>query len=333
MKIYTGESLAEQLTIWGLACDFVTLNITPHSVIYHFNLKNILQVDKIKKTNNILSTFINQKTKIEASEQAHFKIIFDRKEKQTINITRAVGVLTNAPPFSLLLGVDENNKAITKTLDELTHILVAGTTGSGKSVLLNILINSLICYNNPEKLAVILIDLKQVEFLKYQNIPHLATNIITTHEQAEAVLSELVEVMEQRYLILSKLGRAKNCGEFKKIVVVIDELSDLILQNNNIKNLLVRLLQKSRAAGIHFILATQSPRAKILDGVLLANLPTKIALTCASVRESVLILGHKGAETLTGCGDMLLKIPTSTKEQRLQSFYISDKQIKKLLNE
>lgn len=138
--------------------------------------------------------------------------------------------------------------------------------------------------------------------------------------------------MGDRYFTLNKHGREKNNGEFKKIIVIIDELADLVLQNKQIKELLIKLLQKSRAAGIHFIVATQSPRASVLTGLVLANLPSRLALTCASARESALILGHKGAEKLTGNGDGIFKTPQSTKEKRIQAPYITKKQIKKLLN-
>ena len=149
--------------------------------------------------------------------------------------------------------------------------------------------------------------------------------------QAFEVLAELVEEMEQRYYTLSKLNRTKNNGEFKKIVLVIDELTDLVMTNKEVKSLLIRILQKGRACGIHCIIGTQSPRATILDGVTLANLPSRLALTCASVRESCLILGHKGAEQLTGKGDAILKTPESTTETRLQAPYISDSDITKLI--
>lgn len=332
MKIYTGESLAKQINYWGVGCEFIRHIITPQTIVYKFNLTNPLDIKKARKLKEPLELLTNNQIEMtENDNESHFQLIFRRSERGFVNIGEFAKTMSNCKPFSVALGVDQNGEHITKTLDDLTHILIAGTTGSGKSVSINTAIMSLCCYNTPEKLGLILIDPKRVEFAKFENLPHLIVPVIQEMTQAFEVLTELVQEMEQRYYTLSKLNRTKNNGEFKKIVLVIDELTDLVMTHKEVKSLLVRILQKGRACGIHCIIGTQSPRATILDGVTLANLPSRLALTCASVRESCLILGHKGAEQLTGKGDAILKTPESTTETRLQAPYISDNDITKLI--
>ena len=235
--------------------------------------------------------------------------------------------LKQAKPLSILLGKDTNNNWQSSTPKEFTHLLIAGTTGSGKSVALNSLLASLICYNKPEDIGLVIIDLKKVEYLPFEGIPHLEFPIVTDYDEAVVTLNSLVELMETRYSIQAETGKCN----FKPILVLIDELSDLILNNRKCKQLLTRLLQKSRGANIHFIVATQSPRASVLDGATLANLPSRLALTCSNTRESVLILGHKGAERLTGKGDAILKLNGSLEETRLQVPYISKEELHKII--
>ena len=332
MKIYTGESIAEQITAFGIPCNFIEYTTAPQIITYYFNLKNILHLQKIKKITDNLTALTGLKVDYKPTNKAHFSLEIQRETRQNLNITAYAETMKKANPYSIIIGTDTEGKNNTATLDDLTHLLIAGTTGSGKSVCLNNIIISLLCYNKPQNLGLILIDIKQVEFNTYKNAPHLISPICTDTATAKAVLLALVDEMEKRYTILKELGKEKNNGEFKKIAVIIDELSDLILTDETLKTPIIRLLQKARACGIHLIIATQSPRAKILDGVMLANLPTRIALTCANVRESMLILGHKGAEQLTGKGDALYKTQSTTNEKRVQIPYISKEQIKKLLN-
>jgi S-DNA-T family DNA segregation ATPase FtsK/SpoIIIE len=329
MKIIKGESINEALNHWGIDSQFIKLSQSPQIVKYYFKLNDPQQITKALKLNKALNVWSG--LNVECSQDGGFFCITTPTiDRPVISITNFKDIKPNN--YQIILGIDENGQPQTKTIEELTHLLVAGTTGSGKSVCLNSIIMGLACYNKPEDLGLILIDPKRVEFKIFENLPHLIAPIITEQADAEKVLNELINKMESRYYTLEKHKLKKNNGEFKKIIIIIDELADLVLDNKNIKNLLIRLLQKARAAGIHFIIATQSPRASILSGLLLANIPSKMALTCASTRESVLILGHKGAEQLTGKGDAILKTPQSTEEKRIQIPLITNKQIEKLIN-
>ena len=332
MTIFTGESIAEQLTAWGVGADFIEYTIAPQLITYHFNLKNILQLKKAERLADNLGALMRCHVSFLTSSKSDFCLQVARMSKCVVKITDFAEIMKTAPAYSGIIGTDTDNRQTLATLDDLTHLLIAGTTGSGKSVCLNTLLMSLLCYNAPATLVLLLIDLKRVEFTIYKNAPHLIRQVATEPEEAVSVLVWLVAEMERRYKVMAELGIEKNKGHLKKILLVVDELSDLILTVEKAKPLLIKLLQKARACGIHVIVATQSPRAKILDGVMLANLPSRIALTCASVRESMLILGHKGAEQLTGSGDALLKLPNTTKEKRVQVPLITKAQIKKLLN-
>ena len=332
MTIYTGESIAEQFTAWGVGAEFVGHTISPQIITYYFNLKNPLQLQKVKRMAENLGASMRCVVTFSTCSSADFCLQVAREDKRIINIKEFAGIMRTAPAYSGIIGTDTDNRQRVETLDNLTHLLIAGTTGSGKSVAVNSFLMSLLCYNQPQNLGLLLIDLKRVEFAQFQKVPHLIKPIATEPHEALELLEWLTEEMHARYQVMAKHGITKNQGEFKKILLVIDELSDLILTAPATRSILVKLLQKARACGIHVVVATQSPRAKILDGVMLANLPSRLALTCSNSRESVLILGHKGAEKLTGRGDAILKLPNSTTETRLQVPFISPEQIKKLIN-
>ena len=330
MQIITGGSIAEQLTAWGVSCNFVSYTLAPQIVNYKFILHDATKISKAKRLAEPLTLWADAKATMHT--KGKFLIIeLERNQRQFISLNEWTDTLQNAKPYSIALGTDTDGEQITATLDELTHLLIAGTTGGGKSVVLNNIIISLCAYNTRKNLALFLIDAKRVEFNKFKRLPHLASDVINEPLEAFKTLNFLVEVMEQRYKILEEKGLDNAGGHFKKIVIIVDELTDLIQQAPQIKPLLTKLLQKARASGIHLILATQSPRASILDGVTLANLPSRLALKCASARESVLILGHKGAEALTGKGDAIYKAQNTTEEKRVQAPYLTENEIQNIL--
>lgn len=331
MEIFTGESIAKQFTEFGTPCSFLNITASPQLIKYNFLLENILQLQKVKRLCDNLSALMHTPAKFCDSETGHFAVEIVRPDRQVVKLEQFAQILANSPKYSICLGLSNQQEYKTQTIDQLTHLLVAGTTGSGKSVFLNDIITTLICEHNPQELALILIDTKKVEFNIYADIPHLMFNIVDEVATAKKVLRYLINEMEDRYKTMRHQQIEKWQGQ--KIIVVIDELADLILQDDEIKPLLIRLLQKARASGIHIICGTQSPRAKILDGVMLANLPSKICLTCANQRESILILGHSGGEKLTGSGDCIFKSPNSINEIRLQTPLISKAEIKQIIQQ
>jgi S-DNA-T family DNA segregation ATPase FtsK/SpoIIIE len=224
----------------------------------------------------------------------------------------------------------------------MPHLLVAGTTGAGKSGAINAMLCSLLLRATPHELRLVLVDPKQVELNHYESIPHLLTPVITSPRMAANALANLVKEMESRYGIMS-LSRTRSLTELNKararrseaplpyIVCVIDELADLMMvAPADVEDSIIRLAQKARAVGIHLVLATQSPRVDVITGMIKANVPSRIAFSVSSQTDSRVILDQNGAESLLGQGDMLFSPVGSSRLQRIQGAYIDEPQIAKL---
>jgi S-DNA-T family DNA segregation ATPase FtsK/SpoIIIE len=245
-------------------------------------------------------------------------------------------------PLTVWLGKDIAGKAIGADLAKMPHLLVAGTTGAGKSACVNAMLSSILLRATPHEVRLVLVDPKQVELNHYESIPHLLTPVITSPRMAANALQNLVREMEQRYGIMS-LARTRSLPELNRaresrgepplpyILCVIDELADLMMvAPADVEDSIIRLAQKARAVGIHLVLATQSPRVDVITGMIKANVPSRIAFAVSSQTDSRVILDHNGAESLLGQGDMLFSPVGSSKLQRIQGAYIDEEQIAEL---
>jgi S-DNA-T family DNA segregation ATPase FtsK/SpoIIIE len=245
-------------------------------------------------------------------------------------------------PLTVWLGKDVAGKAIGADLAKMPHLLVAGTTGAGKSGAINAMLSSVLLRATPHEVRLVLVDPKQVELNHYESIPHLLTPVITSPRMAANALQNLVKEMEQRYGIMS-LARTRSLIELNKarakrgeaplpyILCVIDELADLMMvAPADVEDSIIRLAQKARAVGIHLVLATQSPRVDVITGMIKANVPSRIAFAVSSQTDSRVILDQNGAESLLGQGDMLFSPVGSSRLQRIQGAYIDEGQIAKL---
>ncbi len=268
----------------------------------------------------------------------------------------------NASPLTLALGKDIAGKAVIADLAKMPHLLVAGTTGSGKSVAVNAMILSLLYKAEPKQVRLIFIDPKMLELSVYEGIPHLLSPVVTDMKLAGNALNWCVGEMERRYRLMSALGvrnlggynakvaEAKKAGkplanpftltpdapepieEMPLIVVVIDELADMMMvTGKKIEELIARIAQKARAAGIHLILATQRPSVDVITGLIKANIPSRIAFQVASKVDSRTILDHMGAETLLGQGDMLFQPPGVGYPLRVHGAFVSDAEVHKVV--
>ena len=257
----------------------------------------------------------------------------------------------------LLVGKNTHGEPFVKDLAKMPHILIAGQTGAGKSVCLNSIILSLLFTRTPKEVRLILVDPKQVELMAYENLPHLLTPVVTDMKKAPAVLSWVVNEMERRYERLAKVGvrhistynalgddevderlppEMKEKGlehPMPYVVVVVDELGDLMITaSRDVEESIIRLAQKSRAVGIHVVLATQRPSADVITGLIKSNLPTRIAFQVASRVDSRTILDRNGAEKLQGSGDLLFLSPGAASPIRCQGTFVSDAEIRRAVS-
>ena len=247
-------------------------------------------------------------------------------------------------PLSFALGQDVAGLPKIASLDSMPHLLIAGTTGSGKSVCVNAILTSFLLHNSPDDLRLVLVDPKRVELTNYNGIPHLLAPVIVEVDRVVGALQWMTREMDKRYHLFAKIG-ARNIDDYnarmklqggKKLpylVIVIDELADLMMiAPDETERTITRLAQLARATGIHMILATQRPSVDVVTGLIKANFPARIAFAVASNTDSRVILDQPGAERLLGRGDMLYQSPDAPSAVRLQGVFVSDPEIQRLVD-
>jgi S-DNA-T family DNA segregation ATPase FtsK/SpoIIIE len=338
--------LVEALGHFGVQAKVIGTVAGPHITRYELRLAPGTKVAKVAQLKDDLAY---------ALAATDIRILAPIPGKQAVGvevpnvhrrIVRLGDVYQAAPkdwsPLTVWLGKDVAGKAIGADLAKMPHILVAGTTGAGKSGAINAMLSSVLLRATPHEVRLVLVDPKQVELNHYESIPHLLTPVITSPRMAANALQNLVKEMEQRYGIMS-LARTRSLVELNKarakrseaplpyILCVIDELADLMMvAPADVEDSIIRLAQKARAVGIHLVLATQSPRVDVITGMIKANVPSRIAFAVSSQTDSRVILDQNGAESLLGQGDMLFSPVGSSRLQRIQGAYIDEGQIAKL---
>lgn len=242
--------------------------------------------------------------------------------------------------LAVALGRDTSSKPMIVDIDKMPHCLIAGTTGSGKSIMINTFINSLLFRNSPDELKLILIDPKRVELTNYNGIPHLLAPVITEPEKILSSLKWAMAEMDRRYKLFQSVG-VRNIASYNEmsgfqalpyIVIVIDELADLMMfAPVEIEDAITRIAQLARATGIHLVVATQRPSVDVITGLIKANIPCRIAFNVSSMIDSRVILDGPGAEKLLGRGDMLFLPPDASKPMRIQGVFVQDGEINNLI--
>ncbi|HEX5307842.1 MAG TPA: DNA translocase FtsK [Solirubrobacteraceae bacterium] len=342
----TAGSLVEALGHFGVQAKVIGTVAGPHITRYELRLAPGTKVGKVAQLKDDLAY---------ALAATDIRILAPIPGKQAVGVevpnakrrmVRLGDVFQEPPkdwsPLTVWLGKDVAGKAIGADLAKMPHLLVAGTTGAGKSGAINAMLCSVLLRATPHQLRLVLVDPKQVELNHYESIPHLLTPVITSPRMAANALQNLVREMEQRYSIMS-LSRTRSLIELNKareqrgeaplpyILCVIDELADLMMvAPADVEDSIIRLAQKARAVGIHLVLATQSPRVDVITGMIKANVPSRIAFAVSSQTDSRVILDQNGAESLLGQGDMLFSPVGSSRLQRIQGAYIDESQIAKL---
>jgi DNA segregation ATPase FtsK/SpoIIIE, S-DNA-T family len=337
------RTLVETLGHFGIEAKVIGRVTGPHITRYELRLAPGTKVSKIAQLKDDLAY---------ALAATDIRILAPIPGKQAVgvevpNARRRIvhlgDVFQDPPPdwspLTVWLGKDIGGRAIGADLAKMPHLLVAGTTGAGKSACVNAMLSSILLRATPHEVRLVLVDPKQVELNHYESIPHLLTPVITSPRMAANALQNLVKEMEQRYGTMS-LARTRSLPELNRvrekrgepalpyILCVIDELADLMMvAPADVEDSIIRLAQKARAVGIHLVLATQSPRVDVITGMIKANVPSRIAFSVSSQTDSRVILDQNGAESLLGQGDMLFSPVGSSKLQRIQGAYIDEEQI------
>jgi DNA segregation ATPase FtsK/SpoIIIE, S-DNA-T family len=341
-----GAQLVEALDPFNVEAKVIGKVTGPHVTRYELRLAPGIKMSKVSQLKDDLAYAL-------AAE--HVRILAPIPGKQAVGVEvpnrvrRMVhlgDVFQEAPsswsPLTVWLGKDIAGKAIGTDLAKQPHVLVAGTTGSGKSGCINAMLSSILLRSTPNEVRMVLVDPKRVELNHYEQIPHLLTPVVTSPRLAANVLGNLIKEMEERYAIMSE-AKARNLPELNRyrvrrgerplpyVLCVIDELADLMMvAPAEVEDAVIRLAQKSRAIGIHLLLATQRPSADVITGMIKANVPARIAFAVASQTDSRVILDQNGAESLLGQGDMLFRPAGESRTARIQGAFITEEEIEKL---
>ncbi len=341
-----GRKLVEALGHFGVEAKIVGIVSGPHVSRYELRLAPGTKVKKVTELANDLayalaSTDIRILAPIPGKQAVGVEVPNARRR-----IVRLGDIYAGRPektsPLVAWLGKGIDGNAVWTDLAKMPHVLVAGTTGSGKSGCVNAILSSILMQASPNEVRLVLVDPKQVELNHYENVPHLLTPVVTSPRLAANVLANLIGEMESRYGIMGK-ARARNLGELNRarakageaplphILCVIDELADLMMVSPaEVEDSIIRLAQKSRATGIHLVLATQRPSTDIITGTIKVNIPARIAFAVSSQTDSRVILDQGGAEALLGQGDMLFRGAGTSKLQRIQGAFITEDEIARI---
>jgi DNA segregation ATPase FtsK/SpoIIIE, S-DNA-T family len=342
----TGGQLTEALSHFSVEARVIGTVTGPHVTRYELRLAPGIKMSKVAQLKDDIAYAL-------AAEQVRILAPIPGKQAVGVEVPNRVrkmvhlgDVFQAAPngwsPLSVWLGKDIAGKAIGTDLAKQPHILIAGTTGSGKSGCVNAMLSSVLLRADPNAVRMVLVDPKRVELNHYEGIPHLLTPVVTSPRLAANVLGNLIKEMEERYGVMSR-AKTRSLVELNRvrlrqgerplpyILCVIDELADLMMvAPADVEDSIIRLAQKSRAVGIHLVLATQRPSADVITGMIKANVPARIAFAVSSQTDSRVILDQNGAESLLGQGDMLFRPAGESRSARIQGAFITEEEIERL---
>lgn len=358
------EIIQKTLHEFGIEVDMTGANVGPKVTQYTLSPQSGVKLTRIAALEtNIALNLAAQSLRIEAPIPGKRAVGIEVPNIKAADV-RLRGVLESdewnkaQAKLNFAIGKDVSGRPVVEDLNSMPHLLVAGQTGSGKSVMINTLLISLLYRNSPSDMRLILVDPKQVEMTAYKDIPHLLTPIITEPNKTISALKWAVNEMERRYTLLAECNKKNidsynqyvsksnqtveiedkegnvqqhNDGAMPYIVIVIDEMADLMMMaKRDVESLVVKIAQKARAVGIHLVLATQRPSVDVVTGLIKANVPSRIAFTVASQIDSKTILDKAGAEKLLGNGDMLLMTTRMNKPRRIQGAFVADEEVHKV---
>lgn len=343
------ELLVETLASFGVQAEITDISRGPTVTRYELKPASGVRISKITNLSDDIAlnlAAVNVRIEAPIPGKAAVGIEIPNTVKNSVSMREVIDSADFNAQKSLLsagLGKDIAGKTVFCDIAKMPHLLIAGTTGSGKSVCMNSIIVSILYRANPEEVKFLMIDPKKVEFSKYENIPHLLVPVVTDPRKASGALGWAVSEMLERYQKFSDTGvrdiegynryveKHDDMESMPKIVICIDELADLMMAApKEVEDSICRLAQMARAAGMHLVIATQRPSVDVITGLIKANISSRIALTVSSAIDSRTILDSSGAEKLLGMGDMLYSPIGSNKPLRVQGCYISDEEVEKL---
>tara|TARA_Y100000310_G_scaffold226679_1_gene228844 strand:+ start:11428 stop:13728 length:2301 start_codon:yes stop_codon:yes gene_type:complete len=343
----TKEKIEKTFATFGIAAEMDEVNVGPTVTQYTFKPPVGIKLSRITSLSNELALALAaHPLRMEAPIPGKSLVGIEIPNQATAtvklkDIMLSSGFKKRNSNLAICLGKDVSGKSHVSDLSKMPHLLIAGSTGSGKSVAINTIIISLLYQNSPDDLKLVLVDPKKVELSGYNDVPYLLTPVITDVKKTINSLKWVVGEMERRYQLLSNRGKrnidAYNSANKKEtiphIVFMIDELADLMaVAANEVEAAIVRLAQMARAVGIHLVLATQRPSVNVLTGLIKANIPSRIAFAVPSQIDSRTILDSAGAEKLLGRGDMLFTASDANKPRRLQGAFLGDEEIERVVN-
>jgi S-DNA-T family DNA segregation ATPase FtsK/SpoIIIE len=354
------RKLEEALQIYGIDGEVAAIESGPAVTLYSVQLAPGTKVAKVQTiatdiARSLSATNIRIVPAMAGKTTVGIEVPNIKKEKVRLKELMSGGQARDMI-LPMFLGKDAAGEPLVADLTTMPHMLIAGTTGSGKSVCMNAIIMSWLYMKRPDELKVVLVDPKMVELSQFSDIPHLMCPVVTEMPRASSILEWAVTKMEERYELLreatvrdivgynglgedelyerfaaeSELEKAKIPKQLPYLVFIIDELADLMMTNREVEHSIVRIAQKARAVGIHLILATQRPQANVVTGLIKSNMPCRISFKVASGMDSRIVLDHKGAEILLGQGDMLMLTPNSSELRRAQGTLVEDNEIRRV---
>ena len=341
----TSRRLTQALSDLGVEAHVVRAVVGPRVTRYELRLGSGVKVGKVRNLQQdiayaLAATEIRILAPIPGKSAVGVEVPNTRPAKVTLGDVFLEYPEGNDWTLPVGLGKDISGRAVFFDLADMPHLLVAGTTGSGKSVMLNALLTSLLLTTDPRQVKMVLIDPKRVELTHFARIPHLITPVVTDVKKAANALAWAVAEMERRYEVLEKTGarslegyNARSEAQMPYVVLVIDELADLMMQAaSKVEDAVIRIAQKARAVGIHLVVATQRPSVDVITGMIKANVPSRIAFAVSSQVDSRVILDTVGAEALLGMGDMLFKPISALRPSRVQGAFISETEVERVVS-
>jgi S-DNA-T family DNA segregation ATPase FtsK/SpoIIIE len=341
----TSQRLTQALADLGVEAHVVRAVVGPRVTRYEMRLGSGVKVGKVRNLQQdiayaLAATEVRILAPIPGKSAVGVEVPNTRPAKVTLGDVFQSYPDANDWTLPVGLGKDISGRAVFFDLSEMPHLLVAGTTGSGKSVMLNGLLTSLLLTTDPRQVKMVLIDPKRVELSQFGRVPHLITPVVTDVKKAANALLWAVAEMERRYEVLERMGvrslegyNVRSEVQMPYVVVVIDELADLMMQAGaKVEDAIIRLAQKARAVGIHLVVATQRPSVDVITGMIKANVPSRIAFAVSSQVDSRVIMDSPGAEALLGMGDMLYKPVSAARPSRVQGAFISEAEVDRVVS-